>query len=1023
MALNTENPNHLLIGLGGTGGLILKAFKKRLYGEFDESQRKDIPQAIEFLYVDSTIDDLMNYNDPSWRVNGKKICFETNEFLNIRSGQSISSILDSLSSHPELKYIVRNGEAMRQTIGEIATAAGQKRRAGRIMFACKCREFMNSVAMKYTTLQNKTNKSTLHIHVFTGLAGGTGSGAIIDVAAQLRKAYPSAELDIYAMVPERNIPQGFDAGGRYHPNGYVALMELNALNVGRFLPSDVLTGDEHIQLDTSLKKQFGMILFTNVNSHGDYVDSRKELPGLVSDAVYTRIFLNKTEASNEFFRTWSCENGDDFIEFDIKSKDKDLIRARTKAVGSFGIKRISYPEQRVREHISYTVAEKLVAQMRYNNFDQELGGYVDEPRKKDYSEYTSNEPNLIRWKLDEKHLMLEKKILESDNNGKALEDFNTFWSNQVLGYSYEDAKSNNPSDPIGDLENFCSHIFKTTFRKKCGVADYFREKGMDQPLREQVAEIVDGVEKDLFDKWKAGEYSMYDLERICDTIISYVDECKRKGPGLVDKNATTVSAIETERAGNLHEYNDTGYLSGHLFKKSAKIYSNHQELLVSYYIEKTKQEALGFREKLLILLKSEFEDFRSEITEFVGKLAKSQDVLIKAIVDRTRKDDGRSEHDMTIEIYEQQKMRDFEKRIASNSQPMNSLAKIMRDKLTAFAPSSIHFSDISKFLTDSTITDLADIDIAPQLEAMHDADSICRKDKILGINVLQLLKKTYEDEEALSSFARRIGQSCGVFLTLSNLNSSCGGKNVKPEASLRKTVLISMPKADGDNSLKAFAGELQSAFSKSFDPSMSVQFDDKSPWKNEIVIMEVWNCFPIRCIDSLSLFKKEYDAKMNSDDAAVRVQNRILFHSEEADLPSLEEESTQKTAEEALSLLFVAAALGIVEYAIDNQEYEGWSIIRKDKWGSKIVKNISETFTGFLVSDKLTEEEKEEIFSDTEKKLKEEVINLKKSEKQALSDNIVDVMRNYVVKECSNTSQMYQSYGSAAEKAMEMVTK
>lgn len=52
---------------------------------------------------------------------------------------------------------------------------------------------------------------------------------------------------------------------------------------------------------------------------------------------------------------------------------------------------------------------------------------------------------------------------------------------------------------------------------------------MDKPLREQVAEIVDGVEKDLFDKWKAGEYSMYDLERICDTIISYVDECKRKG--------------------------------------------------------------------------------------------------------------------------------------------------------------------------------------------------------------------------------------------------------------------------------------------------------------------------------------------------------------------------------------------------------------------------------------------------------------------------------------------------------------
>lgn len=38
MAINNHNCNHLLIGLGGTGGKILKAFKKKLYEEFPDGE-------------------------------------------------------------------------------------------------------------------------------------------------------------------------------------------------------------------------------------------------------------------------------------------------------------------------------------------------------------------------------------------------------------------------------------------------------------------------------------------------------------------------------------------------------------------------------------------------------------------------------------------------------------------------------------------------------------------------------------------------------------------------------------------------------------------------------------------------------------------------------------------------------------------------------------------------------------------------------------------------------------------------
>ncbi len=49
--------NHILIGLGGTGGKVLKAFRKRLYQEYNDDERAKLP--IAFLYVDSSTEEMM----------------------------------------------------------------------------------------------------------------------------------------------------------------------------------------------------------------------------------------------------------------------------------------------------------------------------------------------------------------------------------------------------------------------------------------------------------------------------------------------------------------------------------------------------------------------------------------------------------------------------------------------------------------------------------------------------------------------------------------------------------------------------------------------------------------------------------------------------------------------------------------------------------------------------------------------------------------------------------------------------
>ena len=133
METNFVNGNHILVGLGGTGGKILRAFKMRMFEEFPTAdERKKLPVAL--LYVDST-DEMMPKDGrarPDFRVMGQDASFTNNEFLNIKA-VDVEHILDHINNYPSVKGIVDNVSAVRSAIGSLGQAAGQKRRAGRLL--------------------------------------------------------------------------------------------------------------------------------------------------------------------------------------------------------------------------------------------------------------------------------------------------------------------------------------------------------------------------------------------------------------------------------------------------------------------------------------------------------------------------------------------------------------------------------------------------------------------------------------------------------------------------------------------------------------------------------------------------------------------------------------------------------------------------------------------------------------------------------------------------------------------------
>lgn len=1035
MPLSSDNPNYLLIGLGGTGGKILKEFKKRLFREHpDDTERAKLVPAIEFLYVDST-EEMMNKNhkDKDWRVMGKDATFTQNEFLLIKPGQdSVSQILDNIDNYPGLHYVVKNGNAMRTTLGEIGAAAGQKRRAGRIMFASNAAKFLAAVEGKYISLRNKTKKDTLHVFIFTGLAGGTGSGSIIDAVCQVRKKYPAADVDVFAMVPELNIPPKFDTG-RYQQNGYAALRELSALNVPYgWRPSDVITGDEHIQFGNTegQKKQFGLVLFSNVNENGIVVPTMKPvLHRLVADTVFFNVFLQNNQNTQDYFRSWSCENRDDYlVEYSTKSRKGDLVPKRTKAVSTFGIKRIVYPESRIIEHISYTLSERIIWQMHYNNFKEEGEGFVNEPVHKDYSEYTKNEGIMREWRLDDRHLMLDERILDTDNQ---FVDFETFWRDEVSNnYDYAQAKAEN-SEPLRCLEQDFEYRFKQQFRLKQGVEDYYKDKSADKVLREQAEFIVESIEKHLYTQWYEGKYSMADLMGICEEILVYLKKKTDNIEKEISKIEEDIVTFSDDRAANVEEFNHAGLLK-RAVGGSSRIFSEHKQILADLYVARTKRVAKEFEGKLLGRLRNNFEDFQSQMNEFVGRLLQAEDNLVKAISDRTRTNTEIDLQNTIVEVSEDEKMVVFEEKMERDRTKMEALATIMRHKLVN-NQTYAHFGDLASQMGDDIIEEIAEEYLARQLKAYHDEDDDFRRDKIIGINVLQELQKMLRSNPQMdiNMFAQKIVEQCGVFLKLNNAElTKFMPNNPNPNAERasidQKTLLVSLPNYDGDDKLKEFALQLEAAIrSAASADNTSLAIDHSSSKSNEISIVEVRYLFPLRCLEWLPDFKHKYDLLVNSPSEAERKQNEILLHSEGdgSELAQLEGEGDGPKGTELLSYFFLAVASGIMRWGHNAQEEHGWCFVKVDPtFGTQEIKLISPKFTGIVDSEALTADIRNEIIDKTDELLKKPDLTM--SQRKTIRQRIVIVVQKQIVNETSGTSTpKFKEYAAAAKMAIEKIGK
>ena len=196
--------NHVVIGLGGTGGKIIRSLRKMIYQTMRQTEPSHVN--MRYLYVDSDAS-MMGIDDDSWKILGQSVQLGKESQLQI-AGMNLKDILENVNDYPGIKPWIGDRDQWRGILQSAQGAkinGGQKRRLGRFLLASKLEDFRGMLGKLVNSIELGGQSGTT-FHVCAGLAGGTGSGTVIDVITHIRQLYSSYNnrIILYLLLPDEH---------------------------------------------------------------------------------------------------------------------------------------------------------------------------------------------------------------------------------------------------------------------------------------------------------------------------------------------------------------------------------------------------------------------------------------------------------------------------------------------------------------------------------------------------------------------------------------------------------------------------------------------------------------------------------------------------------------------------------------------------------------------------------------------------------------------------------------------------
>lgn len=833
--------NNLIVGLGGTGGKTIRSLRKLIYSEMRNEDNGSLKN-VQYLYVDSS-NEMMSQTDPSWKVLGTSVQLQKASQLRI-TGEDLSGLLGNVNNYPGIRNWIGSETIWKEILGTIVGEAlgGQKRRLGRFLFARQVVDFNNKLRSLVRDLQSNGD-SSVTFHLVAGLAGGTGSGSIIDAITQIRKTYADPQrfrVMLYLLLPDQYPPANWDAGN-YHANGFAALTELNALSTGAFKPTDVETGE---QID--LKDAFnGAYLISNENENGYIAQIETEIPQLIAEFLYQKILIADTVGLTSITRMENAENGDGTPETSLKS----TVGERSKRFLGFGLKRISIPEEEIQEYLTLSFASQAINQLRFNNWQDSLG-YICEPINFDAFAFVKADDKQREWMIDDSHLLLEENILPSDDPKRQWRTLHSEWESVTSAFK-QLAQEQDSKNWMTSLSSFYQNRYDESFRN-IGVKEFYRTKLLAK--NDMAREIRRTIEKSLLDEWRNGTSSIYDISRILEHLLHLLDERISGIESQKNKIEQRLDEVRAQIATNMNQWASLGII-GKALGKTNNVFERQALLLQGLYTDLTRTESLFFARLLTLEIISEIQDLKTVIDSFNSLIGESTDRISNEINQRIRSDVDTNNQEHLIKFYDPVAIRNSTRELTVAPSMQDGHALAVRSAILSRCGPNATFTKLGERMS---ITDLVDCITAASEQCALTAHSLKYQDskqKILGVSILEKLQDRYgSDLPGLRLKIHELVSKAGTFLTINSAERDKVAPGI-PSGSqvlVTKTIIV-LPKTTHSND---FSEILKDAFRGAINGDLD--FVDTDHQQNEITIITLKNLFPVRMIGSLPFLKNKY---------------------------------------------------------------------------------------------------------------------------------------------------------------------
>ena len=183
---------------------------------------------------------------------------------------------------------------------------------------------------------------------------------------------------------------------------------------------------------------------------------------------------------------------------------------------------------------------------------------------------------------------------------------------------------------------FAQALFDKNFRDR-GVTNYYQDKR--DAILDYAREIRKRIEMDLFDRWKVGDDSVTDTERILDALSKHLEQRKAK----FDQRITEAKNEEKRASERMREaeakWHGIGWLTDWLTGKPAQLLGTFTNVLIDKYTALTEVVACDFAKELVQQVINQLTECRSnlsKVTALFTKLAEDYEKEVKSTNSRKR---------------------------------------------------------------------------------------------------------------------------------------------------------------------------------------------------------------------------------------------------------------------------------------------------------------------------------------------------------------------------------------------------